>query len=276
MSVCLSVCYRPSADIRRVCDKIGLPVYSSLHAKGFKLSVFAKKPSISSSSLFSLRTAERAAILKHWSCYVDFNDHYQQLSMFNDCVQRIRRPLPHATTITKGGKYSYSTLYIRCLVAIWVGVPGVRVIEREYFLIVTYWSSVGVWLFEPEYFLIVTQQDLRWSASTSCSWVSSLRVCIQREFIRFGVATCSLQFVAMSNLIKVCPACCSSVHARKATCDCGHVFLSPLPTPSTRPRIRNSHTITHTHTHTPRTNQIQYKHNLSLCSSLWQIFFVYF
>ena len=53
-------------------------------------------------SLFSLSTAERAAILKHWSCYVDFNDHYQQLSMFNDCVQRIRRPLPHATTITKG------------------------------------------------------------------------------------------------------------------------------------------------------------------------------
>ena len=65
LSVCLSVCYRPSADIRRVCDKIGLPVYSSLHAKGFKLSVFAKKPSISSSSLFSLRTSERAAILKH-------------------------------------------------------------------------------------------------------------------------------------------------------------------------------------------------------------------
>ena len=63
--VILCVCYRPSADIRRVCDKIGLPVYSSLHAKGFKLSVFAKKPSISSSSLFSLRTAERAAILKH-------------------------------------------------------------------------------------------------------------------------------------------------------------------------------------------------------------------
>ena len=62
--VCLCVCYRPSADIRRVCDKIGLPVYSSLHAKGFKLSVFAKKPSISSSSLFSLRTAERAVILK--------------------------------------------------------------------------------------------------------------------------------------------------------------------------------------------------------------------
>ena len=80
VSVCLCVCYRPSADIRRVCDKIGLPVYSSLHAKGFKLSVFAKKPSISSSSLFSLSTAERAAILKHWSCYVDFNDHYQQLS----------------------------------------------------------------------------------------------------------------------------------------------------------------------------------------------------
>ena len=111
LCVCLSVCYRPSADIRRVCDKIGLPVYSSLHAKGFKLSVFAKKPSISSSSLFSLRSAERAAILKHWSCYVDFNDHYQQLSMFNDCVQRIRRPLPHATTITRGGKYSYNTLY---------------------------------------------------------------------------------------------------------------------------------------------------------------------
>ena len=147
LCVCLSVCYRPSADIRRVCDKIGLPVYSSLHAKGFKLSVFAKKPSISSSSLFSLRTAERAAILKHWSCYVDFNDHYQQLSMFDDCVQRIRRPLPHATTITRGGKYSYmySTLYIRCLVAIWVGVllerlnglmiprclSGIRVIQHS-------------------------------------------------------------------------------------------------------------------------------------------------
>ena len=99
LSVCVSVCYRPSADIRRVCDKIGLPVYSSLHAKGFKLRVFAKKPSISSSSLFSLRTAERAAILKHWSCYVDFNDHYQQLSMFNDCVQRIRRPLPGEVNI---------------------------------------------------------------------------------------------------------------------------------------------------------------------------------
>ena len=62
LCVCLSVCYRPSADIRRVCDKIGLPL---LHAKGFKLSVFAKKPSISSSSLFSLSTAERVAILKH-------------------------------------------------------------------------------------------------------------------------------------------------------------------------------------------------------------------
>ena len=50
-----------------------------------------------------------------------------------------------------------------------LGVVGVRVFEREYFLIVTYWTSVGVRVFEPEYFLIVTQQDLRWSASTSCS-----------------------------------------------------------------------------------------------------------
>ena len=50
--------------------------------------------------LFALPNGQ--AILKHWSCYVEFNDHYQQLSMFNDCIQRIRRPLPHATTITKG------------------------------------------------------------------------------------------------------------------------------------------------------------------------------
>ena len=71
LCVCVCVCYRSSAHIRRVCDKIGLPMYSSLHAKGFKLSVFAKKPSFSSSSFFSLRAAEWAAILKHWSCNVD-------------------------------------------------------------------------------------------------------------------------------------------------------------------------------------------------------------
>ena len=106
--------------------------------------------------------------------------------------------------------------------AIWVGVVGVRVFEREYFLIVTYWTSVGVRVFEPEYFLIVTQQDLRLSASTSFSWVSSLRVFIQREFIRLEyLRSCT----TLSQLV-----------------------LSPLPTPSTRPRIRNSHTITHTHT----------------------------
>ena len=170
--------------------------------------------------------------------FSEFDDHYP-----------MQRPLP------REGKYSYSTLYICCLVAIWVGVVGVRVFEREYFLIVTYWTSVGVRVFEPEYFLIVTQQDLRWSASTLCSWVSSLRVFIQREFIRLEyLRSCT----TLSQLV-----------------------LSPLPTPSTRPQIRNSHTITHTHTHLERslasqTNHIQHKHNLCLCSSLWQIFFVYF
>ena len=140
------------------------------------------------------------------TAFSEFDDHYP-----------MQRPLP------REGKYSYSTLYIRCLVAIWVGVVGVRVFEREYFLIVTYWTSVGVRVFEPEYFLIVTQQDLRWSASTSCSWVSSLRVFIQRKFIRLEyLCSCT----TLSQLV-----------------------LSPLPTPSTRPRIRNSHTITHT----PRT-----------------------
>ena len=152
------------------------------------------------------------------------------------------------TTITKGRQ-----TFLRCLVAIWVGVVGVRVCEREYFLIVTYWTSVGVRVFEPEYFLIVTQQDLRWSASTSCSWVSSLRVFIQREFIRLEyLRSCT----TLSQLV-----------------------LSPLPTPSTHPRIRNSHPITHTHLEpslASQTNQIQHKHNLCLCSSLWQIFFVYF
>ena len=217
LCVCVSVCYRPSADIRRVCDKIGLPVYSSLHAKGFKLSVFAKKPSISSSSLFSLRTAERAAILKHWSCYVDFNDHYSNCQCLTTAFSEFDDHYPMQRPLPREGKYSYSTLYIRCLVAIWVGVVGVRVFEREYFLIVTYWTSVGVRVFEPEYFLIETQQDLRWSVSTSCSWVSSLRVFIQREFIRLE-------------------------YLRSCT------TLSQLVTPSTRPRIRNSHTITHTHT----------------------------
>ena len=81
-------------------------MYSSLHAKGFKLRIFAKTPSFSSSSFFLLRTAERAAILKHWSCNVDLDDHYQHLSLFDDCVQRIQRSLPHATTITRGGQIS--------------------------------------------------------------------------------------------------------------------------------------------------------------------------
>ena len=140
-----------------------------------------------------------------------------KLSMFNDCVQRIRRPLPREGIL----QYTVYTLPRGDLSwSSWM-----RVFEREYFLIVTYWTSVGVRVFEPEYFLIVTQQDLRWSASTSCSLVSSLRVFIQREFIRWEyLRSCA----TLSQLV-----------------------LSPLPTPSTRTRIRNSHTITHSHT--PRT-----------------------
>ena len=65
-----------------------------MHAKGFKLGDFAEKPPFPSYSFFSLRTAKRAAIILQKLL----------LSMFNDCVQQIRRPFPHATTITRGGQ----------------------------------------------------------------------------------------------------------------------------------------------------------------------------
>ena len=35
LCVCVSVCYRSSANVRRVCDKLNLPTQSLLNAKGF-------------------------------------------------------------------------------------------------------------------------------------------------------------------------------------------------------------------------------------------------
>ena len=34
-----------------------------------------------------------------------------------------------------------------------------------------------------------------------------------------------LPFVMMSNVEKLCPACCASVNVKKKLCNCGHKFL---------------------------------------------------
>ena len=71
--VCLSVCYRTSTHIRRLCNKIG---YSPMHAKGFKSRVFAKTPSFSSCSFLWLRTAERAANIEV-ATWTSIDDNYR-------------------------------------------------------------------------------------------------------------------------------------------------------------------------------------------------------
>ena len=61
MCVCLSVCYRSSAGVRHVYDKLNLPAKSLLNAKGFQLADFAKKVSFPSYSFFfHFRTAKSA------------------------------------------------------------------------------------------------------------------------------------------------------------------------------------------------------------------------
>ena len=214
----------PSADIRRVCDKIGLPVYSSLHAKGFKLSVFAKKPSISSSSLFSLRTAERAAILKHWSCYVDFNDHYQQLSVH--CI--------------------YAALWR-------------FEFECQYSNESTSWSWLTGLQLECEYS----------NQSTSWSWLNRICVGVRVPRVR-ELVHCECLFNASSFVWSI------FAHVQHLA----NLFFLPC-LHLLHVHEYATHTQSHTHTHlqpslASQTNQIQHKHNLCLCSSLWQIFFVYF
>ena len=83
LSVCLSVCYRPSAHIQHVCDKIGLPMYSSLHAKGFKLSVFAKKAFFLELQLLFASHCQMGGHLMLTTALSEFVDHYL-----------VRRPLP--------------------------------------------------------------------------------------------------------------------------------------------------------------------------------------
>ena len=75
--VCVYVCRRSSASVRRVCNKLNLPIpaRSSLNNKGFQLTDFAKKLFfLSSSSFFTFARPKRPSSFTEVASSI--GDHY--------------------------------------------------------------------------------------------------------------------------------------------------------------------------------------------------------
>ena len=108
LSVCVCVCYRSSAIIRRLCDKLNLPDRSSLNSEGFQLVNIAKMLSLPSYSLFFALARRRQPF---WNIEVaawrSIDDHYQR-------ALNVGKRLSALKALILNNVYAYTCRLIQC------------------------------------------------------------------------------------------------------------------------------------------------------------------